>query len=233
MSLNAEQRAQVELQAKAHMHSRYQVNIELAPGVILNDFIVRPKVLRPEVMSSLQLAQWLYFNNGLYLDKTVIDMGCGSGIQGVVAGLYGARQIIFSDISQRAKDNTEENVCQYGLKVRSKIVQGDLFENVSEKAHLIIFNHMFFSDSSLEEQISLPSFSLSCGELIHRFLEDAKNFLLPEGKIIMPYFHLAGPINDPGVQAPRHGYSVDRRWHMQVTTGLQKGWHSIYVIDLK
>lgn len=231
MLLNNEQIKQVELQVRAHKHQRYCVDIELTPGVSLKDFIVLPKVLRPEVMSALQLTQWLYYNNGLYICKKVIDMGCGSGIQGIIAGLYGASKVIFADIAQDAVLNSRENVRQYNLDAKSCVVQSNLFGNVSEKADLIIFNHPFFSDGSMEEQITTDFSKLDRGELIHRFFDDAKTHLLLGGKIIMPYYHLAGPVNDPGVQAPRHGYRLERRWHMKIDTGLQKGWHSIYELS--
>lgn len=233
MLLNTKQQRQVELQIAAHKHNKYVTDLELTKGVTLAKFTVFPKVLRPEIMSALQLAQWLYFNNGLYLHKTVIDMGCGSGIQGIVAGLYGASSILFSDISLDAVSNTKQNIKQYRLEAKSKVVLGDLFESIRDKVDLVIFNHPFFSDGPMEEQISIPPENLNRGQLIHRFLDDAKNFLLPSGKIAMPYYHLAGTINDPGVQAIKHGYTIDKRWHMSITTGIQRGLHSIYVLTLK
>lgn len=232
MFLNAEQKQQVKKQVLAHKHSAYKVDIPLAEEVILKDFIVLPKILRPEVMSALQLAQWLYFNNGVYLHKKVIDMGCGSGIQGIVAGLYGASNVIFSDISLDAVSNTKQNIQQYHLETKSKAVLGNLFESIREKVDVVIFNHPFFSDGPMEEQISIPPENLNRGELIHRFLSDAKKFLSPGGKIIMPYYHLAGTINDPGIQAIKHSYIIDRRWHMNITTGVQSGLHSIYVLTV-
>jgi methylase of polypeptide subunit release factors len=233
MFLNAKQQKQVALQVAAHKHQKYVVTIELTDGVALKDFTVMPQVLRPEVMSALFLARWLYFNNGLYAGKTVIDIGCGSGLQGIVAGLYGARKVVFTDIAPEAVGNTVINVKQYGLANSTAVYQGDLFEKVNEKAEIIIFNHPFFSDGTMEEQITVDASTINRGQLIHRFFEDAKQHLLPGGKIIMPYFHLAGAINDPAVQAPAHGYSVETRWHINVTTGLQKGRHSIYELSFQ
>jgi hypothetical protein len=74
---------------------------------------------------------------------------------------------------------------------------------------------------------------LGGGKLIHRFLNDAKEYLHPEAIIIMPYFHIAGPINDPAIQAPSHGYSVFEVFRTNLEVGLQKGEMSIYILKLK
>ena len=66
--------------------------------------------MRPEKMTSLILAKWLTNNKEVYQDKDVLDMGCGSGIQGIVMGINGAKRIIFSDLSHSAIENTKENI---------------------------------------------------------------------------------------------------------------------------
>lgn len=71
------------------------------------------------------------------------------------------------------------------------------------------------------------------GNLVHRFLGGAKDYLDKNGVIIMPFFHLAGLTNDPGIQAPRHGYEITQEYQLKVTTGLQQGNISIYEIKYK
>ncbi len=95
MPLNEEQKKQVEEQLLAHKHGRYEADIVLAEGYVLHGFVVHPEVLRPEVMTSEYLASYLFSNNSLYRSKVAIDMGCGSGIQGVVMGLNGAKEVLF------------------------------------------------------------------------------------------------------------------------------------------
>lgn len=233
MYLNEEQIAQVELQARAHLHNTYVTNIHLTEGEELQNFSVFQHVLRPELMSAITLARWLYFNNGLYRNKVVIDMGCGSGIQGITAGLYGAKKVLSTDIEPAAVANTQENVKVYNLEHICLVRQGNLFDTVPEKADIIIFNHPFFSDGTMKEQIQNPKQSLQRGTLIHVFLEQATNHILPGGCVVMPYYHLAGEVNDPGVQAPKHGYAVEDAWHGILRTCLQKGSHSIYILRPK
>ncbi len=228
MKLTPKQKKQITLQLKAHGHSKYKTDIEIAGGLTLKNFSVLSNVLRPEVMSALQLAQWLYLNNALYAGKITIDMGCGAGIQGIVMAFCGARQVVCSDISNDAVKNTILNVKNYKLQNKVKVVGGDLFEKIKQKADVIVFNHPFFSDHTMRQTLNADFAMLERGSLIHRFLDDAKRFLKPNGLIVMPYFHVAGPINDPAIQAPQHGYKVVERFRMNVTRGLQKGDVSVY-----
>ena len=231
-SLTEKQQRQLEKQLESHRHERYEVDIDLAEGHKLEGFVVHPNVLRPEKMTALYFARWLFYNNGLYLDKNVLDMGSGSGIQGVVMGLYGAKQIIFTDLSLAAVENSKKNIEKYNLGDKSIILQGDLFEKVEGRHDLIVFNHPFFSDHTIE-QLLVSTSMLDKGKLIHRFFEDAKQYLTSEGVIVMPYFHVAGPINDPMIQAPQHGYEISERMAIEIKSGLQKGKVSVYEISLK
>ena len=64
----------------------------LSKDYILKDFIVHSGVLRPEKMSALSLAQWLFSHNPLYKNKVVLDMGCGTGIQGITMAKRGCQK---------------------------------------------------------------------------------------------------------------------------------------------
>lgn len=226
-SLNSEQQEQLDKQIASHRHERYDVDIELAEGYTLKDFVVCENVLRPEQMTALYLARWLFYNNGLFAGKSVIDMGSGSGLQGVVMALNGAKQVVLTDLSPAAAANSRENVTKFGLHDKAVCLEGDLFEKIDGRHDLIVFNHPFFSDHTIE-QLLVSTSMLDRGKLIHRFFEEAKDYLTPGGVIVMPYFHLAGPVNDPGVQAPEHDYDVFERMSLDVKSGLQQGRISIY-----
>ncbi len=232
MKLNLQQQKQFNKQIKAHRHDNYITDIILGAGHQLKNFKVNSFVLRPDIMSALDLAQWLFFNNGLYRNGDVLDMGSGTGIQGVVMGLYGAKKIMFADISSSAIKNTNENVKRYSLGAVARVVASDLFENVTGKFDLIVFNHPFFSDGTIDEQISTPIKGISRGSLIHRFLDSAKKYLKKDAMIVMPYFHLAGPLNNPATQAKKHGYKVVERFSVEAKDGLQRGRISIYTLSL-
>jgi methylase of polypeptide subunit release factors len=206
MTLNKIQQAQIKKQLAEHQHNRYEVNINLGDNLTLNNFAVYENVLRPEKMVALNLARYIFINGGLE-NKTVIDIGCGSGIQGIVAGLLGAKKIILSDISKHALENTTENICKFNLQNKAIILESDLFHNIDNKADVIIFNHPFFPSKPIES-IPISSAMLDDGFLLERFLTEARKYLLPKGKIIMPYFHLAGETNNPIIQGPKYGYAT-------------------------
>jgi len=231
VDLTKEQQKQIEKQLKEHQHANYKVDIILTKNEILRNFSVHARVLRPEIMNALHLARWLFLHKEIYKNKTVLDMGSGTGIQGIVAALYGAKEVIFSDLSHAAVENTKENIKFFGMGNISEVFEGDLFEKIKNKSEIIIFNHPFFSDKTMEENILTKS-AITRGELIHRFFDQAKKFLNKNGVIIMPYFHLAGKINDPAVQALKHGYFIKERFKINSNIGLQKGENSICILKL-
>jgi len=231
MQFNEDQKKQFDYQLDNHNHTKYEVDIEIDTDEILKGFEIHAKVLRPEVMSAMYLAKWLFFNNGIYKDKSVIDMGCGTGLQGIVAGLYGAKRVVFSDIAPEAVENTKANVEKFDLK-NIEVVEGDLFASIKERADIIIFNHPFFSDETMEG-MKVEKTMREQGKLIHRFFDDCKNFLNQDGIIIMPYYHIAGETNDPEIQAPEHNLDVAIRFRHDCKGGLQKGLVSIYELSFK
>lgn len=216
------QEKQVQKQLKNHNHETYQVDIELAKDHVLKNFTVYKGVLRPEVVTAYYLAQHLFFSNSIYKNKTCIDMGSGSGIQGIVMGLYGAKKVIFTDIMKPAYENTRQNVEQFNLTDISLCLQGDLFQKVKEKADIIVFNHPFFPAKPTPEQ-SITYAMLDQGTLLQRFLDQAKNYLKPNARIIMPYYTMAGKVNNPLQQAPKKGYNVHERFKAKINKGLQQG----------
>jgi methylase of polypeptide subunit release factors len=230
--LSAAQQHQVLMQLEKHEHDKYVTNIVLSETEILKDFVVYPEVLRPESMTSLFLARHLYKESHLYNGKTVVDMGCGSGVQGIVMGIGGARRIILSDISKQAITNTKENIEKFQLLDKASVVQSDLFANIEDMVDVIVFNHPFFpADPIKNKPVSISM--LDKGDLIHRFFEEAKKHLNKDGIIVMPYLQLAGETNDPQVQGLAHGLDVEVVVRENIETGLQKGFISICHLNIK
>lgn len=65
--------------------------------------------------------------------KTVLDMGCGSGILGLSALLLGASHATLVDLDQQAVEATRANAVFNGLEDKCDIICGDLTEKVSGK----------------------------------------------------------------------------------------------------
>ncbi|MEN9558211.1 MAG: hypothetical protein RL141_580 [Candidatus Parcubacteria bacterium] len=226
MSLTAAQRDQVLRQLHAHTHLSYETEV-IFKALRLEHFSVWANVLRPDQMVAKWLAGYLADHPELFAGKRCMDMGCGSGIQGVVMGLRGAAHVTFIDCSRSAVGNTQENVQKFGLYQKSTVIENDLFSGITKSVHVIIFNHPFFPEKP-DKGSEISKAILDDGSLLIRFLQEAKQHLLPGGSIIMPFFHLAGKINDPGIQGPRCGYMTKELWHMTVDTGIQRGDTSIY-----
>lgn len=143
-------------------------------------------------------------------NKKVLDLGCGTGIQGLEAYKY-TKKVTFSDIDNNciklAKINFYLNYVNpkedlerlYNIvdnfKFPVKFILSDLFENINEKFDVILFNPPYLPEIDKEEENVRRWI---CGgksgkELIERFLNDLENHLNKNGisLIIMSSF------NDP------------------------------------
>jgi methylase of polypeptide subunit release factors len=227
MALNDAQKRQIEKQLSQHQHARYSVDIPLSDKRRLEGFIVHEGIMRPERMTSLRLARFLWENKWVYEGKAAIDMGCGSGLQGIAMAIGGAEHVYMLDISPQAVENSWQNVGRYNLEEKAVVLRSDLFGKLACKADAIVFNHPFFPDTP-EGMVPVAASMLDPGGLIHRFLDEAKKFLNAGGAIIMPFFHLAGETNNPQTQAPMHGYIVKEMLRETQGECLQKGEISIF-----
>ncbi len=231
MALNAAQARQIYRQLQEHRHETYSVDITLGKNAVLRDFCVFKDIMRPERMTSLRLARFLWENPKLYADHVAIDVGTGSGLQGLTMARGGARYAVLSDISDKAVANAKENIERCSVGGIAEAIESDLFQNISLKARLIVFNHPFFPASPKH----LPRVAISMlddGGLIKRFLEDSKRYLADGGNIIMPFFHLAGEVNDPKIQGEAHGYKVEEVYSAIETETTQAGRISINRLTL-
>jgi len=231
LTLNEAQQRQVQKQIELHTRCVKPFvfqPIELGDGVSLNNVIVYPGVLWP--MSSRRLAAFLFRNRASLKGKTVIDMGCGCGLQGITASLHGAEHVIFSDLTEEAYRNSLDNVSRHKLSSGFEVRRGDLFENLPAMADIIVFAHPYFAgkpDPSLPFTFGM----LDEGDLVHRFLDQARSHV--KERLIMCHLDLAGEFNDPGVHAPKYGYKVRRHSPERLTTGEQQGIFTVYELTLE
>ena len=68
-----------------------------------------------------------------FYDKTVLDMGCGSGILGLSALLLGAKHTTFVDLDKQATEATQKNAEFNNLADKSEVICGDLTQRVTGK----------------------------------------------------------------------------------------------------
>lgn len=232
MALTPEQKNITDARIKEHTHSKYVVDIDVGSDLILKKFEVFPQVLRPEKTSTLYFARYLSSNTELYKGKRVIDMGCGTGVQGIVALLKGAEFALFSDISESAVMNTIENLKNFEISDKAVVYHGDLFEKIKEKVDVIFFNHPFFPEKP-DENVPVTRIMFDEGSLIHRFFEDSKSHLNHDGIIVMPFFHFAGEANNPEIQSKSHGLNLVTKTTIDINDeNIQKGLFSVFVFKL-
>jgi ribosomal protein L11 methyltransferase len=75
------------------------------------------------------------------LGKTVLDLGCGSGILGIYAALRGAARVIGYDIDPLAVENSRENFVLNGVAAVCRAEEGSIAEiPVEETFDLIVAN---------------------------------------------------------------------------------------------
>ncbi len=104
----------------------------------------------------------------------VLDMGTGSGILAKEALKY-TKTVYSADINPDAK------------QVKGvKFIESDLFSNIDLKFNLILFNAPYLPDDEGINDIALYGGKKSY-ETIFRFLRQAKNFLKPNGKILLVF----------------------------------------------
>ncbi len=73
-------------------------------------------------------------------DKTVLDVGCGSGIVSIYSALEGAKYVLAVDNNRKAVLSTKKNVNNYNLANIISTKQSDLFDGVEKKYDLVLAN---------------------------------------------------------------------------------------------
>lgn len=72
--------------------------------------------------------------------KSVLDIGCGTGILSLAAAKLGSPRVVGVDIDPKAVETARENVLLNGCGNVIKIVQGDLVQGIRETADIVVAN---------------------------------------------------------------------------------------------
>lgn len=73
-------------------------------------------------------------------NTTVLDIGCGSGILSIAAGLLGSKNVIGVDLDPVAVKVSKENIELNNLSENIEVRHGNLMDVVSEKAEIVVAN---------------------------------------------------------------------------------------------
>ncbi len=114
----------------------------------------------------------------------VLDIGCGSGFLAILLAKHDCT-VIAVDINPEAISATEKNAAMNFVEIN--VVQSDLFENVKDNFDLIVFNPPYLPGEPYDIQWSGGI------DLVKKFLEDAREYLKKDGKIIFVISTLTAP----------------------------------------
>jgi len=124
-------------------------------------------------------------------DDVVIDVGCGSGILGIIAAKLGASRVHATDASPDVITIGQTNATVHGVADRITFYQGDLFDPIPGDvvADVIIGDVSGIPDPIARESGWFPSGRgggpKGC-ELPIRMLEAAKRRLAAGGRVLLP-----------------------------------------------
>lgn len=122
------------------------------------------------------------FNN-----KTVLEIGCGSGIVSITAAKQGAK-VTAVDIDKKALKHTKELAEKENLNI--KLVHSDLFENIKDTYDIILCNPPYLPDDKNVKDIALDG-GKEGWEYIAKFLEQAKEHVHEKGYILLLFSNLS------------------------------------------
>jgi len=240
MPLTKEQYNLIKRQLQAHNRQSGIKTITLdKDNNVSLELLIEKGVFGSDIITTAtHLAQFLYQHPELYSGKDAADIGCGPGTQGMIMAKYGAKSVLLSDINPKAVSNTQKNIEKYNLS-NTKTIESDLFNNFPQNKtfDVIVFNHPFFSGDPKQfkgdpnDDVMLRSTMLGETELIKRFFQQVPKYLKEDGIIIMPYFHFAGPENNPANHIENYKLKVLKEHKIISKKGFHMGDVSIYIIS--
>jgi len=149
---------------------------------------VFPKVYGPSDDSFL-LAESVSVKQG----AKALDLGTGTGIQGINAAILGAAKVVCTDISEEALQNAGHNAKKLGIEKKFEFREGSLFGCIKkgEKFDAIIFNPPYVASGNRAKYADLDG-GKKGREVLDRFLEQAKKHLRKGGKVFFVQSSLNG-----------------------------------------
>ncbi len=93
-------------------------------------------------------------------DKAVLDMGCGTGVLGIVAAKRGTKKVVAIDIDEWSQRNAQENAALNGVSDRIEVRLGSAEQIGSDHFDLILAN---INRNILLEQMAFYAAALNAG----------------------------------------------------------------------
>ncbi len=142
-------------------------------------------------------------NIAMYEGKRVLDLGCGSGVRGIIAALSGAERVVATDIHDRACQNTALNAQRHNVAV--DIVCADMFACMAGRFDTIV-SYLPSRDAPVgtlaERAIHDPGLRLN-----RQLLDEAPAFLEPGGTLHTSFLDQDGSVLEMEDLIADNGYN--------------------------
>ena len=129
-----------------------------------------------------------------YVKGKTLDMGCGSGIQGITALMNkNVTEVTFSDINSNALKYAKDALTEDNNSKSKKVhfIHSNLFENIKGSYDTIIFNPPYLPEDGLDNEVLITTGGKNGYELIETFLKQAKSHLNIDGQILLLFSSLS------------------------------------------
>jgi methylase of polypeptide subunit release factors len=165
----------------------------------MEEIEVLPGVFSPNFASDSYIWAKYMVDKGIIEGKDVLEMGAGSGVISLYLYKYGnPKSVTAVDINKQAIKNLNLNAEKFGVKENFKIIESDLYKNVSENKFDIIFwayVWLKIEDSEIKRIIEneedkyiknlLLSVTDSNYEMLDKFITESKKYLKEGGSILL------------------------------------------------
>jgi len=162
--------------------------------VLSRTFVVLPNVWSPKFSGTTRFAAQAIAKRRIariVKNKTILELGTGTGGLAVTAVYAGAKRVVATDINPCAVDCARYNIKQHHLEKHIIVRCGDLFQPIrkDECFDIILFNPPFIyvppnyrHRTYLERAVLDPGYALQ-----RRFLATAKKYLNPGGFLLVSF----------------------------------------------
>ncbi len=190
------------------------INLNVPDGIYepREDSLLIAKVLEEELESDKEKSEKI---------KTILEIGCGSGLLSIIAAKRGC-YVLAADINPAAVECAKRNAELNGAKMET--AQSDLFERISGKFDLIVFNPPYLPEEQDEKSRAWAGGKSL--EVITRFTEGVKEHLEKDGKILIVISSLSNP------ESILKEFS-DSGFDAKIAAERKVPWEKLFVISAK
>ncbi|XRO75778.1 HemK2/MTQ2 family protein methyltransferase [Methanocaldococcus sp. 28A] len=150
---------------------------------------LHPEVYEPAEDSILLLKNLVDVKN-----KKVLEIGVGTGLISIVCAKKGAKKVVGVDINPYAVKLAKENAKLNNVDIIC--LESDLFENVTGKFDVILFNPPYLPTSDEDKIDSYLNYAFDGGkngrEILDRFIDNLPNYLKKSGVVQILQSSLTG-----------------------------------------